>query len=158
MQPLAALLLVTSLNATPAAGHAQDAGTGAPGLRPLPQEQSENGVRYLCGGIGMIEAARIKQIAPDYDLMLIFATSSGAYLTDIDVEISRREAVTLLRARCNAPIMLVDLPQNGAYRFSATTEGRTVTRMAQVRQGQRGKRLTMSWPEQIGQDSSRAQR
>lgn len=159
MKPLVAILLALSLASTAAAGGAQPAQPSATGARPLPQEQTENGVKYRCGGIGMIEAARLKQIAPDYDLMLTFATGSGAYLTDIDIEISRRGAGVLLRTRCNGPIMLVDMPQAGAYRISATTENRTVTRKAQVKQGQRGKRLSLNWPEELAnKDSAPARR
>lgn len=110
-------------------------------------EQSKNGVRWLCGGIGQHEAAYMKKEAPRYDMMLTFATRNGAYMADVEVEVVDRNGRPVLQTLCDAPIMLVDLPEHGAYRISAEAESYTVSRnvsVSNVRGGYRN--IVMTWP------------
>ena len=158
MKTLAAVLLSMSCTTLTLSVAAQEPATGAAGVRPLPQVHDENGVRYMCGGIGMMEAARMKQIAPDYELMLTFAASNGAYLADINVEIAKGTGETLVTAQCNGPIMLVDVPQAGRYRITAEAEGHKVARTARVRAGQAGKRLSLTWPTRLVDSAGVVQR
>ena len=147
MNTIASLVLAASCAAllTPVA--AQDPGGAAAG-RPLPEPQTENGVKYLCGGIGMTEAERMKTLSRDYDLMVTFAASNGAYLADIGVEISHGKDM-LVTAQCGGPIMLVDVPKPGTYRITADTEGRQQVRTARVRNGEKGKRVSVTWPVRL---------
>lgn len=158
MNILSALLVAVSCTTLTLSVAAQDRPAGRSSVRPLPQSQTENGVTYICGGIGMTEAARMKQIAPDYELMLTFAASNGAYLADIDVAIANDSGEKLVATRCNGPIMLVDVPQAGTYRITAETEGHKVVRTARVKDGQKGKRLSVTWPAPLVDSTSTAPR
>lgn len=94
-----------------------------------PQQAGE--VSYVCGGVGQSEQQEMKAAARRYDMMLTFAVSTGQYLADVDVEIRNRRGEVVLSARCDGPLMLVDLPAAGRYTISAQANGqerrRTVT-------------------------------
>ncbi|OGB26118.1 MAG: hypothetical protein A3I66_13645 [Burkholderiales bacterium RIFCSPLOWO2_02_FULL_57_36] len=113
------------------------------------EPQTENGITYACGGVGSNEAAAMKQAASDYDLMVTFAASNGAYIADVNVDLADARGNSILKTTCGGPIMLVDFPEGGKYRVRAETGGRTLTRTAQVRDGGRAKTLAMSWPVNV---------
>ena len=134
--------------------------TGAPDRapapdRPLPapmttlEPKTGNGVTYLCGGVGEEESDAMKQAASDYDLMVTFATSTGAYLADVSVVIADARGRPLLRTGCDAPIMLVEFEKPGNYRVRADANGHTVTRNARVRSGGKVRTVAMAWPVQL---------
>jgi hypothetical protein len=110
------------------------------------EAQTENGITYLCGGVGAHEAAAMKQAASEFDLMMTFAASNGAYLADVNVDLADARGKSILNTDCGGPIMLVDFPEAGKYRIRAEASGQTLTRTAQVRNGGKAKTLAMSWP------------
>ncbi|GAB3551715.1 hypothetical protein GCM10027343_36330 [Noviherbaspirillum agri] len=112
------------------------------------EQQTENGVKYVCGGIGRDEVASLERAASDYDLMMTFAASNGAYLADVDVAIADARGRTVLNVTCDGPILLVDLPARGNYRVEAEAEGRTLTRTARVDQRGPAQRIRLAWPVQ----------
>lgn len=114
------------------------------GVEPI----RENGITFLCGGIGLDEADRMKREARNYDLMLTFAARDGSYLADINVDVADARGQSLLKTTCGAPMLLVNLPKSGSYRVHAETGGHTLTRTVQVRDMQQGKAVTMIWPSQ----------
>lgn len=124
----------------------------APPAMSLPQEQTQNDVAYLCGGIGQEEASYMKQQARNYDLALTFATRTGAYLADVDVNIKNAKGDDVLQAKCDGPMLLVNLPKSGTYRISAETSGYELKRTAKVtasgNRAQRVARVAMVWPNQ----------
>ncbi|MBZ2209764.1 hypothetical protein [Massilia soli] len=146
MKTIASLVLAASCAALVIPVAAQDPGAAAG--RPLPEPKTENGVKYVCGGIGMTEAERMKALSREYDLMITFAASNGAYLADIGVEIAHGKD-KLLTANCGGPIMLVDVPKAGTYRITADTEGQQQVRTARVRDGVTGKRVNVTWPVRL---------
>jgi hypothetical protein len=107
---------------------------------------SQNGITFLCGGIGLDETDRMKREARNYDLVLTFAARNGSYLADINVDIEDARGQSLLTTTCEGPMMLVDLPKNGNYRIRAETGGHALTRTVQVRNTQPGKAVNMIWP------------
>jgi hypothetical protein len=123
-----------------------------------PRPQIQGDVTWMCGGIGAEEAAHMKEQAKGYDLMLTFAARDGAYLADVDVEISNAQGESLLRARCEAPIMLVDLPQGGRYRLRADSGGVDINRTVRVSgsQSPRVAAVVMSWPQQLAERAGEA--
>lgn len=145
MKTIVSLVLSTCCAAMASPVAAQEPGGVASAGRPLPQLQTENGVKFMCGGIGMTEAGRMKALASQYDLMVTFAASNGAYLADIGVEIARGKD-KLVTVKCGGPIMLVDVPKPGTYRITADTEGQQQVRTAHVREGEQGKRVRVTWP------------
>jgi hypothetical protein len=112
------------------------------------EPRAENGVIYLCGGVGTAEAEAMKQAAREYDLMVTFAASNGAYLADVNVVIADARGRSLLQTNCDAPIMLVSFEQNGNYRLRAEASGHTLSRNARVRSGGKVRSIAMVWPMQ----------
>ncbi|MFC7515026.1 hypothetical protein ACFQUU_08420 [Herbaspirillum sp. GCM10030257] len=114
-----------------------------------------NDITYLCGGIGEEETNFMKQEAKGYDLMLTFAARDGAYLADVNVTISGPNGASLLQARCDSPILLVDLPKSGSYRVTADAAGHSLQRQVKVDAKRKGSRhLTQAvlvWPQQVAE-------
>lgn len=104
-----------------------------------------NPAQYQCGGIGIDESTRMKAEAGQHDMMLTFATDTGAYLADVGVTIADSQGAAVLTARCSGPIMLVDLPGAGRYQVTARYGG--VAKVQTVSVGQRkGAGGTFVWP------------
>ena len=101
---------------------------------------------FTCGGVGVDEQQRMKAAAGSHDLMLTFATSSGAYMADVAVRIQDRRGASVVQASCDGPIMLVDLPGPGSYRVTATAAGASRQRSVTVSHGKRPARATFIWP------------
>lgn len=123
-------------------------------LRPV----MRNDITYLCGGIGDEEVAYMKSEASSYDLMLTFAARDGAYLADVNVDIADGKGMTVLRARCDSPLMLVDLPRAGNYRIRADAGGHVIRRSVKVTAGRKtGQHLAtavLTWPQQVAEKPS----
>lgn len=113
--------------------------------------KTENGITYACGGVGENEAAMMRQVATeaDFDMMVTFAASTGAYLADVNVEIADARGNSLLSTTCDGPMMLVDFDKGGKYRFRADVGGHTISRTAQVSNGGKLKNMTMHWPVKV---------
>lgn len=116
-----------------------------PGMPPMALAHTDNGVKYLCGGVGENEEAMMKDAAGQYDVALTFATSAGAYLTDVDVRITDSRGNAQLEVTCNAPILMVDLPREGIYGVRAEIGGHIVNRMVRV-SNRRTAHSVLVWP------------
>lgn len=120
-------------------------------LKPVTQDE----VTYLCGGIGEEESTYMKQEAKDYDLMLTFATRRGAYLANVDVDITDAGGNSVLQLACDSPILLVDLPKGGTYKVRAETAGYTLNKTVRVaggrQQTQKVASSILSWPQQVAE-------
>jgi hypothetical protein len=104
-----------------------------------------SGANYICGGVGVDDQEAIKAQAPGHSLMLTFAASTGAYLADVDVQISDASGNVVVATKCPAPIMLVDLPRKGVWHVRAQADG--VIREKNVAAGGAGTaRATLLWP------------
>ncbi len=108
--------------------------------------KTENGITYLCGGIGSSEAAQMKRDASSYNLMLTFAENTGAYLADVDVHITDTRGNDILQTTCDAPIMLVNFPKAGTYRVRAEVAGHPLNRVVRVSSRGRHSSVAMVWP------------
>jgi hypothetical protein len=118
--------------------------------------KTENGITYLCGGVGSDEASEMKTMARDHDLMLTFAARDGSYLADVNVNIADARGNSVLKTSCGGPIMLVDLGAGGTYKVSAETGGSTVTKTVRIPAKGHGKALVLVWPKSVtGAEESR---
>jgi hypothetical protein len=110
--------------------------------------QTDNGVTYLCGGVGDDESAYMKKTAAkDYDLMMTFAEKSGDYVANVDVSIKDARGKTVLNTKCDGPMLLVDFPAGGNYRIRADAGGHTLDRTAAVKSGKGHVReVRFVWP------------
>jgi hypothetical protein len=140
----------------PANGMHSEAGTEfntSPEVVTLPQQKIQNDVAFLCGGVGEDEAGYMKQQARNYDLALTFATRTGDYLADVDVNIKNAKGDDVLQTKCDGPMLLVNLPNSGTYRIRAETSGYSLNRTAKVTasksRAQRVARVAMVWPNEV---------
>jgi hypothetical protein len=100
---------------------------------------------FICGGIGQPEAEALKAQAAGHDLMLTFATATGAYLADVQVSIADARGHVVLDGVCDGPIMLVDLPAGGTWRVTAQVNGLARQQTVKTSRGHTA-RATMVWP------------
>ncbi len=127
---LAALILAACL--TPTAVLAADL---------IPKQQ--NGITYVNGGVGEEEQAAMKAQRADYNLLLTFATKqSGAYRSDVQLDISDAKGANLVTAANTGPMFFAKLPP-GTYRVSAAAEGKTFKRTVKV--GSAPKEIVLHW-------------
>ena len=108
---------------------------------PTPHQQ--NGVTYVNGGVGVEEQAAMKAQRADYNLLLTFATQqSGAYRSDIQLDIMDAKGTDLLSVANVGPMFFVKLTP-GTYRISAAAEGKTFKRTVKV--GNAPKEIVLHW-------------
>lgn len=93
------------------------------------EQGKSNGVPFMTGGVGLNERAVMKNMAGHYNVRLVFATISGAYLTDVKVVIHDGNNRTLIDKESNGPWFFVDLPK-GRYSVTAIHSGTKETREA----------------------------
>ena len=114
------------------------------------QPKTENGLRYLCGGVGLDESDYMKSEARRHGLLMTFATTDGSYLANVHVDIADNRGKPLMSVDCDAPMLLVDLPRGERYRILAQTGGASLSRSASVKSGG-GSRVVFVWPMQGSQ-------
>ena len=73
---------------------------------------AEKGVRYLTGDIGSSEREVMEDWGANHDLKLIFAESSGQFLSDVKVVIQDRTAREILSVLTNGPWLYVEGVRN----------------------------------------------
>ena len=89
------------------------------------------GVPYVSGGIGTDSIDRLSSLAGDFNLKLVFALKSGAYVSDVKVVIASAAGKTLVDATTEGPWLLTRLPA-GNYQIVATFAGNSVKRQIAV--------------------------
>jgi len=88
------------------------------------QQQQQNGINYLSGGIGVDEAKAIQQ-STGYNLHMTFAVGAqDQYTADVDVMIQKSTGQTVLTLTQTGPLVYVQLPP-GKYTVVATRNGET---------------------------------
>ena len=113
-----AVILLGSASLVPAAGATDDEIV-----------RSAGGVSYVSGGIGTDSINRLSSLAGNFNLKLVFALNSGAYVSDVRVAIANAAGKTLLDTTSEGPWFLTRLPA-GNYRIVATFSGNAVTRQS----------------------------
>lgn len=107
-----------------------------------PASQAQGGT-FQCGGIGRESQERMVVASDRRDLMLTFANEAGAYLADIDVKITSPSGVVLVQARCEGPLMLVDLPATGTVQVQASYRGQAQRKPVTI--GKQTARVAFIW-------------
>jgi hypothetical protein len=92
-----------------------------PGYISLPQPQQEGAITYVTGGIGDEERDALKAQKKDYNLSIVSADKSGAYVGDTRVVISNRQGEKLLDTQAG-PLFYANLPP-GNYVVEGDSEG-----------------------------------
>jgi hypothetical protein len=93
--------------------------------------RAPSGVMYVTGGVGSEAVDLLKSMEKDFDLKLVFANTSGAYLSDVRVTIVDASGHVVLDTRSEGPLLMAKLPA-GTYRVDATFSGHPESRKITV--------------------------
>ena len=105
--------------------------------------QQQNGITYINGGVGEEEQGAMKAQRADYNLLLTFASKqSGAYRSDVQLDIADAKGNSLVSAANTGPMFYAKLPP-GTYHVSAAAEGKTFKRTVKV--GKAPKEIILHW-------------
>ena len=98
----------------------------------LPATHTDNGVRYITGGIGSDQSDAMRLAAKNYSLRLTFAAKvDGAFLADVKVTIRRGKNETVISRTAEGPYFYAQL-KPGAYTVQVDYQGVTQSRKVQV--------------------------
>lgn len=105
--------------------------------------ETQNGIRFLSGGIGMEERNAMQVEGKEYNLRLSFSLKGGAYLADVNVAIDSGKK-PLVEADSGGPLFYAKLPP-GKYRIAASYRGETQTRTVAI--GKHSTNLYFRWAD-----------
>ncbi|MBU6958678.1 carboxypeptidase regulatory-like domain-containing protein [Pseudomonas sp. CVAP len=107
------------------------------------QQQQQNGITYLSGGIGEDESKAIQQ-TKGYNLHMTFSTGAeNKYVPDVDLVIQSAPGKTVLTLTQAGPLVYVQLPA-GKYTVVATRNGEVLRDTADVGNGA-ARNLVFHW-------------
>jgi hypothetical protein len=86
-----------------------------------------SGIVYVTGGVGSEATNLLKSMEKDFNLKLVLANTSGAYLSDVKVTIFDASGQVVLDATSEGPLLMAKLPAGG-YRVDATFRGHPESR------------------------------
>jgi hypothetical protein len=114
-----ALLAVSALLVRPADGKSDEV------------VRTPSGVTYVTGGAGTEAVDQLKSMEKDFNLKLVFASTSGAYVSDVKVTIVDARGQTVLDVTSEGPLLMAKLTPGG-YQVNAAFGGRLESRKVTV--------------------------
>lgn len=102
---------------------------------------SEQGVRYLNGGVGLEERRAMENIT-GFNLKLVFANEKGKYISNVSLTLRDADGNYLVAHKDAGPWLMADLPQ-GNYRINAVVDGEPIRK--RVRVGHQMRTLNLTW-------------
>jgi hypothetical protein len=91
-------------------------------ITPEPTQNTGN-ISFISGGVGEEEQELFKQTRADYNTHLLFAArNSGAYLSNVKVDIIDKAGAVILSTNSQGPYMYIQLPDSN-YTIKAVYEG-----------------------------------
>lgn len=110
-----------------------------------PQVRQSGNISYISGGVSEEARDSLHTAAQGFNLKLILATKSGAYLSDVDIAVSDAQGKRILDAKSNGPWFYAKLP-SGKYDIAASSNGTTVHQSVTVgAQGQH--KVDLRWAD-----------
>ncbi|KKO16583.1 MULTISPECIES: hypothetical protein [Pseudomonas] len=107
------------------------------------QQQEQNGVRYLQGGIGQDEANALRK-TPGYDLHVELSTGpEGKFQSGATVDIQNAQGQPVLSVTDAGPLLYVQLPP-GKYKVTGNAQGETVQQLVTVN-GKTPATVNLNW-------------
>ena len=107
------------------------------------QQQEQNGVRYLQGGIGQDEANALRK-SPGYDLHVELSTGpEGKFQSGATVDIQNAQGQPVLSLTDAGPLLYVQLPP-GKYKVTGNAQGETVQQLVTVN-GKTPATVNLNW-------------
>jgi hypothetical protein len=85
---------------------------------------SDQGFRYMTGGVGLEEREIMQSLDADYNLKLSFPELSGDYLSDVRIMMEDQSGKEIVNMTTNGPWLYVKVPP-GTYDVEASFEGET---------------------------------
>ena len=92
-----------------------------------PEVNNAAAIRYISGGVGDEDLDMLQTEQVKHRLKMVFTTLDGSFLADVAVLVLDRNKNTLIQAKSEGPVMLLDLP-NGTYQVQATYALETISR------------------------------
>jgi len=103
-------------------------------MRQAMQPGREDGVTYVSGGVGKEAVQAMHEIAPNYNLRLMFAVAgSGEYLANVHVKVMGPKGRTVLDTVSEGPYFFAKVPP-GRYQVVADAQGTPISRSIDVGQ------------------------
>ena len=93
--------------------------------------QNAGNVTYVSGGVGLESLDQLSSMSRDFNLKLVFALNSGAYLSGVQVAIVDAKGKTVLDTTSDGPWLMAKLP-TGNYQVIATVAGKAEKRQVTV--------------------------
>jgi hypothetical protein len=93
--------------------------------------QTDNGVPFVSGGVGIEERAALRTVGEKDNLELSFALQNKEYIGGADVLIKDEKGKQILDAESNGPLFYTKLPE-GKYTVMATAGGKKLSQIVQV--------------------------
>ena len=84
--------------------------------------QAYNGLIYVTGGVGEDELEEINAARSGFNVRVLLAEKSGAYVTGVRVVVSEASGTKVLEVESAGPYLLAKLPE-GNYRISVIYDG-----------------------------------
>ncbi|MEJ5357943.1 MAG: carboxypeptidase-like regulatory domain-containing protein [Desulfobacterales bacterium] len=97
----------------------------------LAKQKTAQGVEFLSGGVGKDERDAMKQHAKAFNTHLVFADSSGKFLSAVAVRITDAKGKAVLETTTQGPWLYANLPA-GSYDVAAVFQGKEQKRRIQV--------------------------
>lgn len=109
------------------------------------EPQTQGSVSFVSGGVGLDESERMKQLASQYPLELLFVSKGNPnqYLNDVKVQIKDSAGKVVLDTTSRGPFLLAKLAP-GRYTISAESEAGAKRQSVQV--GTKKQRVMFMWP------------
>jgi len=95
------------------------------------QVQQSGPVSFVSGGVDDASLDRMKSMVPGFNLKMVFALNSGAFLSDVNVTIADARGSQVLQTKSEGPWLLAKLPA-GTYQVVATEGGNPIRRTVTV--------------------------
>lgn len=96
-----------------------------------PVIQADGNVSYVSGGVGSESLDHLAAIAGKFNVKLVFATTSGEYLSNVRVEITDAKGRSVVDTHADGPWFLAHLPL-GHYQLIASLSGKAEKRQIDV--------------------------
>jgi hypothetical protein len=92
-------------------------------------------VTYVSGGVSDESLDHLKSMSSEFNLKLVFALNSGAFMSDVNVAISDSKGNSLLNTKSHGPWLLAKLPAGNYQVVATSSSGVSMTRSASVGAG-----------------------
>jgi hypothetical protein len=98
------------------------------------QVQQSGPVSFVSGGVDDASLDRMKSMVPGFNLKMVFALNSGAFLSDVNVTVADARGNRIMQTKTEGPWLLAKLPA-GTYQVVATEGGNAIKRTVTVGSG-----------------------